>query len=318
MARDTRRALPAEPKSQGKFTSPGEMKNMIDKHGKLQKPHHGVVVPMVTPITEKFDLDEAALKRVIDHLIDGGVQGIFVLGSNGEGPSIPRGMRARIVHLTMEHVKGRVRVYAGILDNSSIDAVASAKEYLRMGVSAVVAQLPNYFVLSPDEQFRYFAGLVERIQGPILLYEIPATVHMSLDLAVIEHLRAFSNVVGIKDSSGNRERVEALLDVYSDDPGFSVLVGTSGLYSFGLRHGADGIVPGIANLEPGLCARMYAAAVTGDWSLMGELQGELDKVARGFLVPEYLGQTVARLKWQMSQRGLCGPTVFQPLQTVTG
>lgn len=291
---------------------------MEDKLNQLHKTHHGVVVPVVTPITDKFELDEPALRKVIDHLIDGGVQGIFVLGSNGEGPSIPRVMRARIVHLAMEQVRGRARVYAGILDNSAIDAVASAKEFLRMGVSAVVAQLPNYFTLSPDEQFRYFAGLIERIQGPILLYEIPATVHMSLDLAVIEHLRAFSNVVGIKDSSGNRAQVEALLDVYSDDPGFSVLVGTSGLYSFGLRHGADGIVPGIANLEPGLCARMYAAALTGDWSLMGELQGELDKLARGFLVPEYLGQTVARLKWRMSQRGLCGPTVFPPLVTVNG
>lgn len=291
---------------------------MEDKLNQLHKTHHGVVVPVVTPITDKFELDEPALRKVIDHLIDGGVQGIFVLGSNGEGPSIPRAMRARIVHLAMEQVKGRARVYAGILDNSAIDAVASAKDYLRMGVSAVVAQLPNYFTLSPDEQFRYFVGLVERIQGPILLYEIPATVHMSLDLAVIEHLRAFSNVVGIKDSSGDAERVTALLEAYSDDPAFSVLVGTSGLYSFGLRHGADGIVPGIANLEPGLCARMYAAALTGDWSLLGELQGELEKVARGFLVPEYMGQTVARLKWQMSQRGLCGPTVFPPLVTING
>jgi 4-hydroxy-tetrahydrodipicolinate synthase len=273
---------------------------------------------MVTPITDKYELDETAMRRVIDHLIDGGVQGVFVLGSTGEGPSVPRGMRTRIVQVALDQVKGRARVYAGVLDNSSLDAVTSAKEYLRLGVTAIVAQLPNYFTLGPDEQFRYFTGLAERVQGPILLYEIPATVHMSLDLAVIEHLRAFSNVVGIKDSSGNHERVEALLDAYSDDPGFSVLVGTSGLYSFGLRHGADGIVPGVANLEPALCARMYAASLTGDWSLMGELQAELDKLSRNFLVPNFLGQTIARIKWMMSQRSLCGATAFPPLQTVNG
>jgi dihydrodipicolinate synthase/N-acetylneuraminate lyase len=243
---------------------------------------------------------------------------VFVLGSIGEGPSVPKGMRARIVHIAMEQARGRVRVYAGILDNSTIDAAASAREYLRMGISAVVAQLPNYFSLTPGEQFRYFTGLVERIQGPILLYEIPATVHMSLDMGVIEHLRAFPNVVGIKDSSGDQERVTSLLDFYRDDPAFSVLVGTTRLFNTSLRFGADGIVPGLANLEPALCTRMYASSRKGDWILMNELQADLEKASQNFLVPDYLGQSIARLKWLMSQRGQCSPTVFPPLQTYNG
>jgi len=289
---------------------------MPEINNKTQKPHHGVIVPMVTPITEKYELDEPALRKIIDHLIEGGAHGIFALGSIGEGPSLPRVMRSRIVHQTLGHVKGRARVYAGILDNSAVDVVTTAREYLKMGVGAVVVQLPNYFNLGSDEQFHYFTGLVERIKGSILLYEIPDTVHMSIDLSVIEHLRAFSHVVGIKDSSDDANRVEALLEAYSDDPAFSVLVGSAGLYSYGLRHGADGIVPGIGNLEPGLCARLYASSLTGDWTLMGDLQAEMDRQTREFLVPEYLGQTVARLKWLMSQRGLCGPTVFPPLKTL--
>jgi 2-dehydro-3-deoxy-D-pentonate aldolase len=289
---------------------------MLEKH-RPQKTHHGVIVPLVTPLTDKLELDENALRRLVDFLIEGGVDGLFVLGSTGEGPSVPRAMRSRIVHLTIEQARGRARVYAGILDNSSVDGLASAREFLRMGVSAVVAQLPNYFTLTPDEQFRYFASLAERIQGSILLYEIPQTVHMSLDLGVIEHLRAFSNVVGIKDSSGDRQRVQALLDSYRDDPEFSILVGTSGLYSFGLRHGSDGIVPGAANLEPGLCVRMCTSASKGDWTLMNELQLELDNISREFLVPGYLGQTIARIKRMMNQRGQCSATVFPPLQTVT-
>ena len=282
------------------------------------KTHHGVIVPMITPLTDKYELDEPALRRLVDFLIDGGAKGIFVLGSTGEGPSVPYAMRSRIVHLALEQAKGRARVYAGVLDNSTIDAMASAREYLKMGVSAVVAQLPNYFTLTPDEQFRYFAGLAERVQGSILLYEIPQTVHMSLDLGVIEHLRAFPNVVGVKDSSGDRQRVETLLDSYRDDTEFSVLVGTSGLYGLGLRLGADGIVPGAANLEPGLCARMCASARKGDWALLNELQLELDAFSRELLVSGYLGQTIARIKRLMSQRGQCGPAVFPPLQAAEG
>ncbi len=288
---------------------------MIERHSP-QKKHQGVIVPMITPLTDKTELDESALRRLVDFLIDGGVQGLFILGSTGEGPSVPRSMRARIVHLTIEQSRGRARVYAGVLDNSTPDAIASAREFLRMGVSAVVAQLPNYFPLTPDEQFLYFAGMAERIQGPILLYEIPQTVHMSLDPGVIEHLRAFSNVVGIKDSSGDQARVQALLEAYRDDPNFSVLVGSSGLYGFSLRHGADGIVPGAANLEPGHCARMCASAQKGDWTLLNELQLELDNFSRDFLVPGYLGQTIARIKWMMSRRGQCSPCVFPPLQMV--
>lgn len=278
------------------------------------KQYNGVVVPLVTPLTEKLELDEPALRRLVDFLIEGGAAGLFVLGSTGEGPSVPRGMRSRIVHLTLEQAKGRARVYAGVLDNSVIDGMSSAREYLKLGVSAVVAQLPNYFTLTPDEQFRYFARLAERINGSILLYEIPQTVHMSLDLGVIEHLRAFSNVVGVKDSSGDRQRIEALLNAYRDDPEFSVFVGSAGLYGFGLRRGADGIVPGAANLEPNLCMRMCASARKGDWTLLNELQLELDTLSREYLVPGSLGQTIARLKYMMSRRGQCGPAVFPPLQ----
>ncbi|MBE0698948.1 MAG: dihydrodipicolinate synthase family protein, partial [Anaerolineaceae bacterium] len=72
---------------------------------------------MITPLTEKIELDEAALRRLVDFLIDGGAKGIFVLGSTGEGPSVPRAMRSRIVHLTLEQARGRVGVYAGMLDN---------------------------------------------------------------------------------------------------------------------------------------------------------------------------------------------------------
>jgi 4-hydroxy-tetrahydrodipicolinate synthase len=278
------------------------------------KAHTGVIVPLVTPLTEKGELDEQALRRLVDFEIDGGVDGIFVLGSTGEGPSLPRSMRARVVHQTLENARGRVKIYAGILENSVVDGIAAAREYLRMGVSGIVAPLPNYYTLSPDEQFLYFTGLAERIQGAILLYEIPQAVHMTIDLGVIEHLRAFQNVVGIKDSSGDRPRMQALLDSYRDDPIFSVLVGASSLYSYGLRHGADGIVPGAGNIDPGLCVRMCSSARKGDWTLLNELQLELDSLTREFLVPEYMGQTIVRIKRLMSQRGLCGKTVLPPLE----
>lgn len=85
-----------------------------------EKTYHGVIVPMVTPLTAQGDLDEPALRRIIDFLVTGGAQGIFVLGTTGEGPSIPRDMRFRVVHLALEYANGRAQVYAGIASTVEI------------------------------------------------------------------------------------------------------------------------------------------------------------------------------------------------------
>jgi 4-hydroxy-tetrahydrodipicolinate synthase len=278
------------------------------------KPDHGVVVPLVTPLNPELRLDEPALRRLIDHEISGGVKSIFVLGTTGEGPSIPRGMRARIVQVALEQANGRASIYAGTADTVQSEVIAAGVEYLRIGARAVVVQLPSYFTLSSTEQFAYFTTLVKAITGPILLYDIPATVHMTIDLGVIEHLRAFHNVIGIKDASGDRERLQALLDAYSGDTGFSVLVGSIELSSFGLQNGADGFVPPTANLEPALCARLFTSSRMGDSNLMKALQTELVSVTETFRAERTIGQSIARLKRLMSQRGLCGPAVFPPLR----
>jgi 4-hydroxy-tetrahydrodipicolinate synthase len=278
------------------------------------KADHGVVVPLVTPLTSELRLDEPALRRLVDYQISGGVKSIFVLGTTGEGPSVPRAMRARIVQVALEQANGRASIYAGTADTVHGEVTAAGVEYLRMGARAVVVQLPSYFPLTPTEQFAYFTSLLKAITGPVLLYDFPATVHMTIDLGVIEHLRAFHNVIGIKDSSGDQQRLQALLDAYSGDTGFSVLVGAIALSSFGMLNGADGFVSSTANLEPALCARLYASSRTGDRRLMKTLQAEIDAVTESFWGERSIGQSIARLKRLMSQRGLCGPAVFSPLR----
>ncbi len=277
------------------------------------KTYQGLIVPMVTPLTAQGELDEHAMRRILDFIIAGGAHGIFVWGTSGEGPLAPREMRPKLVRLAVEHTNGRAHVYAGIPFNSVDECLDAAKDYTRFGVTAVVAPVPGYYLLTPGEQFHYFATLAERVRSPLILYDMPAAVHTAIDPGVIEHLRVFPNVVGIKDSSGDRERLGSLLKAYGDDPLFSILVGTTSLASFGLRRGADGFVPSLGNLNPSLCARLYAAAQKGDWALMEDLQHEID-VAQAEINGETIGRSIARLKREMSKRGLCGPGVFLPLQ----
>jgi 2-dehydro-3-deoxy-D-pentonate aldolase len=288
----------------------------MPKNNNPPKTHHGVIVPLVTPINGDGKLDEAALRRLVDHVIAGGAEGIFVLGTTGEGPSVPRGMRARVVQVAIDQAAKRVRVYAGVADTSLSDTMAAAAEYRKLGVDVSVATLPYYYALNPDEQFHYFTRLVDCVAGPVLLYDIPAVTNIQLDLSVIEHLRAFSNVAGIKDSTGDPERLEKLLDLYAGDPNFCILVGVPKLASLGLRNGADGVVLSTANLDPGLCARLYASAETGDTALMDELQAAIDALTAEFQEGHTLGQGIVHLKRMLSQRGLCGPKVFPPLKEV--
>ena len=165
--------------------------------------HHGVIVPMVTPITPDGDLDESAVRCIIDHMVAGGVHGVFVLGTTGENTSVPAAMRERLVAAAVAHASGRVRVYAGIGSNCLADSLAAAEAYAQLGVDAVVTHLPTYYALDTEEQFAYFTALVDRIDLPLLLYDIPVTTHMAISVDVVERLSRHPNVVGVKDSGGD-------------------------------------------------------------------------------------------------------------------
>lgn len=277
-------------------------------------PHHGVVVPMVTPVTPGGNLDEPAVRRVIDHMVAGGVQGIFVLGTTGESTSAPAALHERLVALAVEHVGGRARVYAGIGSNCLADSVAAAAVYAPLGVDAVVAHLPTYYALNVEEQCAYFSALAGRIALPLVLYDIPATTHMTIPVEVVERLRHHPNVVGIKDSGGDIDHLAALLArLGANRPDFAVLVGASVLSAQGLALGADGIVPSQGNLIPALCRALYDCAIAGDRDGAAAYQKQLNTFTRLFVEGRSLAQSLGALKAMMGARNLCGPDVLPPL-----
>ena len=280
----------------------------------VTKPYHGVVVPMVTPITSQGDLDEPAVRRVIDHLIEGGVSGIFVLGTTGEAASVPRTMRSRLVAIAVEHVGARAMTYAGIGDNCLAHSVDAAEQYFRLGIDAVVAHLPSYYALSPEEQSEYYAALVERIPGPLMLYNIPSTTHMSIPIKVVEKLSHHPRVVGLKDSENDVARLEAVMETLGGKSDFAIFVGVTALSARALSLGADGMVPSTGHLVPELCHRLYESGVQGDGTTAEEYQWQVDQVADIYRRNRPLGQSLAALKAAMGALGLCGPDVLPPLR----
>jgi len=281
------------------------------------KGFHGLVPPMVTPFTQEGGLDEAAARRIIDSLIAGGVDGIFVLGTNGELSSMPADMRRRLVELTVGHVKRRVPVYAGIADNCMDNTLRAAGEYARLGADVLVAHLPSYYPLGAEEIRGWFASLADHSPAPLMLYNIPVTTHHSIPLPVVEELIRHPRVAGIKDSERDEKRQAEGIAMLRANPARSFLCGASSLFLSSLLQGADGIVPATANFAPAVHAELYRAVQRKDQAAAEACQRVQEGLTGLYLqAGRPLAQNIAALKGLMWAAGLCGPTVLSPLRTM--
>lgn len=269
--------------------------------------HHGLVVPMVTPVTKSGSLDEPAVERLVDFLLAGGVDGIFVLGTTGEGASVPQSFRHRLVDRTVARVNHRARVYAGLSDLKNL---AVANDYFHAGADAVVARPPVSYPL--DDLLPSFQSLLGGLEGPLILYNIPATTNVSIPLDVVGELLGHPRLAGIKDSENDSERLEQLLGRFGDHPEFSVFVGVGTLMARGLKLGAEGIVPSVGNLIPQVCHNLCLAAQRSDWAETERHSERMKAVAALYQNGRNLGQSLAMLKAALHCLGICESEVLPP------
>lgn len=275
--------------------------------------HHGIVVPMITPITDDGELDVPGVRRVIDYMIEGGVDGIFVLGTTGESMSVPYTMRSQLVSLLVDCAGGRAKTYAGISGNILAQTVSAAEEFFDVGVDAVVAHTPFYYPLTESEILAYFTMLAYRISGPLMLYNMPSTTGISIPLNVVEQLSDIENIVGLKDSERDIERQQAAVKLANERDGFSFFTGVASYSALALQWGADGAVPSSGNLVPELCSSVYRRSLEKDWVGANDAQAKMDVVAATYQAGRNLGQSLAGLKCAMNSRKICGTAMLPPL-----
>ena len=233
----------------------------------------GLIPPMVTPLDAKRRLDKAGVKKMVGHLLDGGVDGIFLLGTTGEGPHLSYAIRREFVKETCRIVKGRVPVLVGITETDIEDAIAFAKECKAFGAAGAVAAPPYYFKLTQAECTAWFTELANRLPLPLVIYDMPAHTDTTIEPATIAKLAAHPNIVAMKDSSSvialfNKYRVA--LEPFADS--FSLFMGPDEAMGEAVLLGADGGVCTGANLWPRTFKDMYLAAKEGDVEKVRELQ----------------------------------------------
>jgi len=278
--------------------------------------YHGAVVPLVTPFMADGNLDGPALHRLIDSQIAGGVEGIFVLGTTGEGVHVPQAARRQLVAQTVKHVDGRAVVFTGLGDVRSAD-LTEANEFLRAGADAVVAHPPISENVAPEDLVVWYQKLLDGIEGPLLLYNMPMTTKVSIPLDAVEKLLGHPRLAGIKDSENNPQRLEELLQRYGGKKDFSVFIGVGALMERGLKLGADGIVPSVGNLIPDICHKLCAAAKKADWAEAEVFSTQMNAIAALYQKGRTLNESLSVLKAAMCCRGLCTAHVLLPLHPLT-
>jgi 4-hydroxy-tetrahydrodipicolinate synthase len=278
--------------------------------------YHGAVVPLVTPFTSGGALDEAALARLVDLQVAGGVAGIFVLGTTGEGAHVPSESRRQLVAKTVKLVNKRVPVFAGLGD-IRLDDLSEANGFFRAGADAVVAHPPVSGKVPTEKLREWYQSLLGRLEGPMLLYNMPMTTDVSIPLDAVAGLLGHPRLVGIKDSENNPKRHEELLQRFGGKKDFSVFIGVGALMQKGLRLGADGIVPSVGNLIPEVCHQLCASAKKSDWTDVENLSARMNAVAALYQKGRNLNESLSALKAAMHINGLCALHVLPPLHKVS-
>jgi 4-hydroxy-tetrahydrodipicolinate synthase len=235
----------------------------------------GIIPPVPTPLTADEQVDPAGVSNLVDYLITAGVHGIFVLGTMGEFASLEEDEKERLVALTVQAVRKRVPVFAGVGDTGTRRAAAAVRRLARYDVDAITVLLPFYFMERREEEHRLFLTEILRVaRAPVVFYENPHTTKRTFSMDDFRWLGTQRQVIGIKDSSSNLPRMKDLIAIYRERAEFGIVTGAMEDIEEATKLGADGAIPGIGALVPDLCLRMYRSSVAGDWDHLRQLRGK--------------------------------------------
>ena len=236
----------------------------------------GVIVPMLTPLNPDETVDIGSLRRLVNYLIDNGVHGLWASGTTGEFANLPDSERVRAMEATVDEVAGRVPVICNISSTSTKMSVELASEVRELGMDGIALTPPYYYPDSQDELADHYRYAQDQIGLPLWVYNIPQTVKTAVEPGTIAMLAAEGTVVGVKDSSGAGELL-AQLNVLCEQGDLSLLrfLGTVFRVTSAGSVGVHGVIPGIANLVPEVCARGWEAGEAGDTETVRDCNGKL-------------------------------------------
>ncbi len=276
------------------------------------EPIQGIIPPMVTPLLIRDTIDEEGTERLINRMIDGGVAGVFVLGTTGEAPSLSYRLRRDFIRLSSRIVDGRVPLLVGITDTSFVESVEMACVAKEAGAAAVVLSTPYYFPAGQTELMQYVDHIVDQLPLPLMLYNIPSLTKISFEIDTLRTLSRHPQIVGVKDSGGDMDYFRELVTLKELRPDWTLLVGPEHLLAESVQLGGDGGVNGGANIFPKLFTAQFAAAQAGDQERIAVLQEQIERLQPIYDVGKYASRFIKATKCALSIKGICSDHMAEP------
>jgi dihydrodipicolinate synthase/N-acetylneuraminate lyase len=279
----------------------------------MNLPLTGIIPPLVTPLQARDKLDEPGLERLIERVLGGGVSGLFILGTTGEGPSLSYRLRRELVERVCRQVNHRVPVLVGITDTAFVESINLAGHAADVGADAVVVAPPYYLPEGQPELLEYLGHLVPELPLPLFLYNMPALTKVSFELDTLRRAMEQPRIVGLKDSSGNMIYFQRAVGLLKERPGWTLLMGPEELLAGAVLAGGQGGVCGGANLFPRLYVQVYGAARAGDGQRLRALHALVLRVSESlYSVGRHSSSVIKGLKCALACLGVCDDFMAEP------
>lgn len=270
---------------------------------------------MVTPLLDRDTLDIGGLERLIEHILAGGVSGLFILGSTGEGPSLSYRLRVELVQRVCRQVATRVPVLVGITDSAFIESVKVAQSAAEAGAQAVVLSAPYYFSIAQSELLAYVKHITAELPLPLFLYNLPGLTKIAFEIETVQQLMGNPKIIGLKDSSANMIYFHHLVSLLSQRPDWTLLIGPEELLAEAILLGGHGGICAGANLRPRLYVDLCRAAAAGQRDGAAVLHREVMKTAaKIYQGARQSASVVNGIKSALACLGICQDVVAEPFQ----
>ena len=268
----------------------------------------GVGVALVTPFTENGAIDFAAVAKIVDNLVEGGVDYILVLGTTGETPTLTSDERKALIRFVRERVAGRTHLMVGVGGNCTRDVVATLRSWDLSGYDAVLSVNPYYNKPNQEGLYQHFKAIAEASPLPIMLYNIPGRTGVNMAPATIARLaNDFSNIIGVKEASGNLKQMEEVKALTPNN--FLLISGDDGLTVEVIKRGGVGVISVLANVYPAETVEFVRLALDGEVEKAAEKLNNLDNIISALFEE---GNPVG-VKTALHVKSVCSNTMRLPL-----
>ena len=241
----------------------------------------GIIPPIITPMNSDESINYGELRNQVNRLIDGGVHGLFPFGTNGEAYILTPEEKNKILQVVIEEVNGRVPVYAGTGCIGTKETISMSKAAQSMGADVLSIITPWFAAASQAELYEHYKAVAQKVELPIVLYNIPARTGNFLSPSTAARLASIENIVAVKDSSGSFNNMLDYLSV-SEKEDFTVLSGNDALIIWNLMAGGTGGIAGCANVFPKLMSSIYDFFISGETKKAAEANAKISSLRSCF------------------------------------